>query len=741
MLIALLAGGLWAGASPAAVAATGERCEAALAATNDYRNGMAAHAAPLPDGRSVVFLASGPRDRVQKLYRFDAGGGAALMIASAQTLGAGTGGLSVEERARRERARVSASGIADYGLSSDGRSALVVLNGAMSLVDTGTGTVRHLPGAGWIAPAFSPSGRLVAAVRDNDLHVIDPADGTDRALTTGGTDVVTHGLAEFAAEEELDRLDGFWWSPGGDRLVVETADSSGVEQHYIADPSDPSKAPVSFRYPQAGTTNAVVTLAIVGVDGGKPVPVSWDRAAFPYVARVVWPARGALSLVVLNRDETDERVLAVDPATGATRTLLEERDAAWINLTPFAFARGQMTLPRWLEDGSGFLWASERTGQWQLELRRADGSLAHAVTPAGFRFSALHDVDPRTASAVVSGGPDRLSEELYRVPLRGGSPVALTHARGMHTASFGSGHGAFVDAESLADGGDAVVLRDGSGAVVATVPSAAETPAEGVNVAFTTVGKDGFDAAIVRPHGWRAGEKLPVVLSVYAGPGFKTVRASAPLFRAEQCMADHGAFVVSFDGRGTPGRGRDWERATRFDLIDKPLADQVTALEAAAKTVPEMDLSRVAVSGWSFGGYFSAMATIRRPDVFRAGVAGAPPVDFQDYDTAYTERYLGQPAEHPEAYKVSNVLTYAAALSRPLLIVHGLTDDNVYFVNTVKLTQALLRADKPYELLLLPGTHMLPDPMLRTAEEDRVIDFLARTIGVSRSVKRDGGGS
>lgn len=206
-------------------------------------------------------------------------------------------------------------------------------------------------------------------------------------------------------------------------------------------------------------------------------------------------------------------------------------------------------------------------------------------------------------------------------------------------------------------------------------------------------------------------------------------------------MADHGAFVVSFDGRGTPGRGRDWERSTRFDLIDKPLDDQVTALRAAAKSVPEMDLSRVAVSGWSFGGYFTVMATARRPDVFRAGVAGAPPVDFQDYDTAYTERYLGQPAEHPEAYKVSNVLTYAAGLSRPLLIVHGLTDDNVYFVNTVKLTQALLKADKPYELLLLPGTHMLADPKLRTAEADRVVDFLARTIGLGRSGKRDGGGS
>jgi dipeptidyl-peptidase-4 len=196
----------------------------------------------------------------------------------------------------------------------------------------------------------------------------------------------------------------------------------------------------------------------------------------------------------------------------------------------------------------------------------------------------------------------------------------------------------------------------------------------------------------------------------------------------DQCLADHGFIVVSVDGRGTPGRDSAFEHATKGDLIDLPLQDQVDGVQALGKLVPEMDLSRVGVTGWSFGGYFTAMATIRRPDVFKAGVAGAPVVDFADYDTAYTERYLSTPEEDPNGYKVSNVLTYAANLSRPLLIMHGLTDDNVYFQNTVKLTQALIKAGKPYNLLLLPGTHLLPDPLLRQRVDEAREDFLARNL-------------
>ena len=225
-----------------------------------------------------------------------------------------------------------------------------------------------------------------------------------------------------------------------------------------------------------------------------------------------------------------------------------------------------------------------------------------------------------------------------------------------------------------------------------------------------------------------------MVLSVYAGPGVKMIERTPRRLAEDQCLADRGVVVVSFDGRGTPGRGHDWERVTRNDLIDVPLTDQIDGLRALGRRFPALDMSRVGVTGWSFGGYFTAMATIRRPDVFRVGVAGAPPVDFADYDTAYTERYLGTPDADPDGYRRSDVLTYANALKRPLLLIHGLTDDNVYFVNTVKLTEALTAAGIPYDLLLLPGTHLLPDPVLRARVDEARTRFLLAHLG-SRQVQ------
>jgi len=374
---------------------------------------------------------------------------------------------------------------------------------------------------------------------------------------------------------------------------------------------------------------------------------------------------------------------------------------------------------------------AERGGYWQLELHHADGLLAHAVTPSGpFRVDALDDVDFAAKSVVVTASPDRTSFGIFRLPLAGGTPVPISVAPGVHDAAFAQGqHGEFAERFSLADGSAGAALRRIDGSLVAKLPSRAETPPSIPSVQYLTAGTQKFDARVIRPGAFVAGRKYPVVLSVYAGPDFKNVVQAPHATLEDQCLADQGFIVVSLDGRGTPGRDHDFERAIKGDLIDAPLADQIDGLRGLAAVVPEMDLSRVGVEGWSFGGYFTAMAMSRRGDVFAAGVAGAPVVDFADHDTAYTERYLGTPEDFPEAYKVSNVLTYAAGLQRPLLLMHGLTDDNVYFENTFKLTQALIRAGKPYNLLLLPGTHQLPDPVLRARVGEIRAAFLRDNLG------------
>jgi dipeptidyl-peptidase-4 len=700
------------------------QCFANLAATRNYTLGLPLAATPSADGRHVLFLRSPPRQTELGLYAFDTATGAAVPVA----LPGPTMALSVAEKARRERARMTLSGITDYALSQDGKRVLVAQGDRLSVADLDTAQSRPLPGSGWIGPRFSPDGSAVAAVRDNDLYVITPATGAVRRLTTGGSDTLTHGLAEFAAAEELDRFDGTWWSPDSQSLVYEQADTSGVEPHYIADPIHPAQAPVEFRYPRAGTANARVTLGIIGRRGGPTVWIRWDHDEFPYLARVVWTKGGPLSLVLLNRLQTIERVVTVDPATGATRTLLTETDPDWINLTPEAGLRGALPLPHFLPDGSGFLWASEANGTWRMQLRHPDGSLAAVLSPQGLPFAGLVGVDRGQGDVIVAARPDRLGVALFRVPLSGGAAQPLAVTPGLHDATANDGATLLADRFDLADGTAGVAVLDPRGKILATLPSVAETPPRLPHPEFLTAGTGDFDSFVLRPANFHVGRKYPVILSVYAGPGFKTVLRAPRLYLGDQCLADQGFIVVGLDGRGTPGRSRDFERATKFDLIDLPLQDQVDGLQALGRKLPEMDMTRVGVTGWSFGGYFTAMAASRRPDVFRAGVAGAPVVDFADYDTAYTERYLGLPQDQPQAYRLSNVLTYAARLDIPLLIMHGLTDDNVYFENTVKLTQTLIEAGKPYQLLLLPGTHLLEDPLLATRVGQERTAFFARTL-------------
>ena len=713
-----------ASAAPSAATPAGS-CEAAAAITRNDTLGAPRDAVPTPDGRSVLYLRSGPRDTALALYRFDPATRQETVLAAPET---GQEHLSVAEKARRERARMTLSGITDFALSPDGHTVLVSEADRLSVVSLPGGETREVTGRGWIAPRLSPDGRFVAAVRDDDLHVVDLASGTEHAITSGGTDTLTHGLPEFAASEELDRADGTWWSPDSRTLLYEESDTSGVEPHFIADPAHPERAPVMFRYPRAGTANARVRLFLVARDGGTPRPVAWDSVAYPYLVRVVWPKGHApLTLVVMNRPETEQRLLAVDPGTGSVRTLLDETDPAFIDTSP-VLGLASAPLPRWLADGSGFFWASDRTGPWRLELHRADGTLDRVLTPPGLSFVSLDDVDLAHGTATVTAAPDSLDVALYRIGFRDATaaPRAIASEPGIHAARFADGaHGILVDRFRGADGRAASLVRDASdGHVVATLPSRAETPPP-LHVAFTRAGPLGFDAAIVRPDDIRRGVRYPVVLAVYGGPEVKLVQRDPRLFIEDQCLADHGFVVVSLDGRGTPLRGHDWERAIKGDLLDVPLDDQVAGLQALGARYPELDLARVGITGWSFGGFLTAAATMRRPDVFKVGVAGAPPTDWSQYDTAYTERYLGTPDSDPDGYRTSSAITYAGQLRRPLLLIHGQTDDNVYFVNTSLLTDALLRAGRPYDLLLLPGTHLLSDPVLRARVDEARADFLA----------------
>lgn len=701
-----------------------------LAETRNYTLGQPVGAKLTPDGAAVIFLRGGPRDPVLRLYELDVTSGIERELLTPESLlGAADEIISAQEKARRERARVTNRGFTAFDLSQDGRRVLVTLSGRLYVLnraqpDGETPAVVALPGEGWIDPRFAPDGTAIAAVRAGELHVMELADLKVRALTSGAREGLTHGLAEFVAQEEMSRAQGYWWAPDSQSLAYQQTDESEVEIRYVADPLHPEQEPTKFYYPKAGSPNAKVRLGVISRQGGETTWVHWDAEQYPYLARVAWQQTAApLCVLVQDRRQQNQVLLAVDPTTGDAHELLREHEPAWLNLD------GELVLPRWLKSGRQFVWTTERSGQWQVELRAADGSFLHAITPPDFIYNELLHVDEAQGWVYVRGSLDPVETHVWRFPLAGGQGRQLTSGRGMHHAGFARHAPVWLHEFTLIDGQRGTVVRDDDSTGLAAINSLAEEPRQWPAVDFVrTGGEPDFNAAIVRPRNFQPGKNYPVILYVYAGPTSTVVTADATRFLTDQWMADQGYLVVRIDGRGTPYRGRDWERMVRGNLIDVALQDQVDGLAALAEQIPELDLTRVGVTGWSFGGYFSAMAAMRRPDVFRCAVVGAPVITWENYDTYYTERYLGLPQENPDAYKVSSVLTYVDELRRPLLIFHGLTDDNVYFQHALQLADALYRAGKPHEIVPLTGTHMVNDPVVKLRQQQRIMEFFARHL-------------
>jgi len=695
-----------------------------------FRAGSPSGISITPDGGAVLFLQSEPGSRVQDLYELDTRTGAARVLLTAEEiLGGEEEQLSAEERARRERMRQSARGIASYRLSDDGAKILVPLSGRLYVVDRATLGVRTLPEVeGFpIDPRFSPDGQKVAAGHGGDLYVHEIETGVVTRLTDSASEAISNGVSEFVAQEEMRRYRGYWWSPDSTRIVYQRTDESDVETVTILDPFKLGNEPQSWRYPRPGEANAEVRLGVIDAAGGETTWIEWDRDAYPYLATVKWSEDAPLTLSVQNRAQTELLVLEASPSAGSTRALHRESDRAWINL--------DQSVPRWIDGGGAFLWLTERNGAWQLEVRSREGEFVRALNETGFGLRGLVGVDEEKGVAYVSAAETPTQSHVFALPLDGrGDPVDYTsHLGGMHSFTVEEGTDVVVHtSRSLDDLARTYVrrLRGGTlGDVLAEVPRNTPEPGFTTNLELTSVeGSETFYSMIVRPRDFDPGRRYPVILHVYGGPHSQRVVESAGGYLMDQWIADHGFIVVWIDGRGTPNRGRYWERAIKYNFIDAPLADQVEALDLLGERHAEMDLSRVGVFGWSFGGYFSAMAAMRRPDVFDAAIAGAPVTDWRDYDTHYTERYIGVPGQDrraEQAYEASDVLTYADRLEIPLMIIHGTADDNVYLTHALKMSDALTRAGKAHVFLPLAGhTHMVVEPQIVKRMYESMMGFL-----------------
>lgn len=723
-----------------------------------------------PDGPVVLFLRTDAGDDpVTHLWRHDPQDGSTVKLVDARALGDG-GQLPAEERARRERAREQAGGIVSFAVDDAIGLAAFTLAGRLYTVEVTTGEVAEHPTA---APAFdprpSPDGRAVAYHAADGLHVIElvagPGEpGTTRELVSEPG--VSWGRAEFVAAEEMGRGRGAWWSGDSAALAVARVDESQVPRWTIADPANPWTTPATHPYPAAGSVNADVSLWIVEVATGTRTEVEWDRQRDEYLAHVGWGA-DPLTLLVQPRDQRAARVLTADPASGATTLVREWTDAAWVELVPGS--------PRWC--GAALLTVEDRAeyGEGGTRALCVNGIVR---TPAGLQVRELVGANPLTGRdghvsadertrgsatfhASPAGDPTRI--DTYRVLLDPDGDAAVwshtdEHRPGIRRVVPGRPPGGGSDETATTPSVQLTATLDGAAPRVTVLWAKPEPRVDGVVAEHSvdlehdlevvaevpvltarprmlSLGGRGLRAALLLPSDDDGTSPLPVLLDPYGGPHAQRVMHAQAAYLTSQWLADQGFAVLVVDGRGSPGRGPAWEREMHRDLATVALQDQIDALHAVVEIEPRLDPTRVGIRGWSFGGYLAALAVVRRPDVFRAAIAGAPVTDWRLYDTHYTERYLGHPDEHPEAYAVSGVIDRDGHLRDALpwdpdappglLLIHGLADDNVVAAHALRLSSALLADGRAHTFLPLSGvTHMTPQEAVAEHLLTRQVAFL-----------------
>ncbi len=657
------------------------------------------------DGSSVLFLRSnGPNDPSNNLWSIRPGGEAHVLFDAGAH---GDGELTAAEKARRERKREQAGGVVAYAARADNSEVVFALGGELHVVRGGQTTPIATNGNAF-DPRFEPGGARIMYASGSSLRVTNGT--TDRLVlgTDEGGETVSWGTAEFVAAEEMGRTRGYWWSPGGGRVVACRVDTAPVEQWWISSPERPEVAPRPIRYPAAGTSNAEVQLWIVDVEGGPQRQLDWVRDEFEYLADVSWlevDGTEVIRCTVQTRDQKTLVILDIDPDSGEATELQRVTDTQWVELqagTPHQSDLGVVTI---VDDGRRRLAIDGNTidhGDYQVRnlIGVEAGAVLATVTTDG--------TDSVVARLAPGGELDMVSEPgHFASAVAGGGTMALTTARPDGDTDYEI---------RWADGTTSIVDSHGGSPGFPCAPE------------FHFVAARALATALCLPAN-HDGSPLPVLLDPYGGPHAQRVLRQRNAFSTSQWFAEQGFAVVVVDGRGTPGRGPAFEREIWGDFATKVLDDQIDALTALAASRDELDLSRVGIRGWSFGGYLAALAVMRRPDVVHAAVSGAPVTDWALYDTHYTERYIGHPARHPDNYEKSSLISDAPTLSRPLMLIHGLADDNVVAAHTLKLSQALLEAGRPHEVLPLSGvTHMTPQAQVAENLLHLQRDFLMRAL-------------
>jgi len=711
-----------------------------------------------PDGKLVTYLQGKPdaKDRLD-IWAYDTSSRRTRVLVDSAALVADEGKLSPEEEARRERARTSSlAGIVEYEFSPNSRYLLIPLSGDLYLYDlraaSAAAAVRRLTStpAAETDARFSPRGRYVSYVRDQNLFVFELSTGRELAITRAGDGLLSFGVAEFIAQEEMDRSTGYWWSPNEQRIAYTRVDESTVDEVERFEIYAESIKVIRQRYPAAGRPNARVDLFVHDLDQASDRELPEASAGDGYLARVNWfPDSSALAVQRQPRDQKLLQLWRVDASSGAGRLLVEERSNTWVDL------HDELTF---LKQRPAFIWSSARSGYDHLYLFDYEGRLFRPITAGPWmvagsgRERAIETVDEARGLVYFTANRDTpLERHLYVAPLEGPSDTAgiesgikrLTREAGWHANTLSSDGKVWLNTFSTSDSPPSLSLRRTDGSLIDVLvanrvddshPYAPYLPLHQPTEFGTLKASDGqtLHYQLTRPVGMRAGRRYPVIVEVYGGPGVQNVRrAWGGLFR--QYLAQQGYVVFTVDNRGSAFRGRAFEGALYRRMGTVEVEDQIRGVDYL-RTLPFVDGTRIGVFGWSYGGYMALLSMVKAPGHFTAGASGAPVTDWRLYDTHYTERYMSTPDDNLEGYREGNVMTYADQLTGPLLIMHGMADDNVLFTHSTVLLKKLQDLRKPFEVMPYPGSK---HALLRFGSTgphayDTIVRFFARTLRPDR---------
>ena len=682
-----------------------------------------------PDGSLITLLKPRVDDKERlDLWAIDSRTGAERMLVDSRKTGSGAD-LSEAEKMQRERDRsvAGSTGIVSYDWSPDGKSILVPVDGDLYLAGL-DGNVTRLTHTsdGELNGVVSPKGGFVSFVRGGNLFV-QPVGGQERQLTQGASDTVSWGLAEFVAQEEMDRRTGYWWSPDDRMIAVARVDESPVGIVTRTAIGGEGTRVYQQRYPAAGSPNALVELHVMRPDGSGQVKVDLGKDADIYLARVNWSKDGrTLYVQRQSRDQKTLDLLAVDPQTGKARTVLTEKAKSWINLSNNFHSLG---------DGS-FIWWSEKSGHGHLY--HVQGQRWTALTSGEWEVRDLVGLDEDLGIAYFTGNRETpLEQQLYAAPLNGRGPVRQLTSSGWWNDGVMDGAATrLVVARSNSDQPRQLYLADVDGKRVRWLSENAVTGdhpyapylSSHVPTRFGTVkAADGSTlyTRIMTPP-LEPGKRYPVFMIHYGGPGAGRVVTNQWNSPVYQYLVDRGWIVFAIDNRGTPDRGKAFEDQLYRAMGTVEVEDQLKGVEWL-KSQPYVDPVRIATYGWSYGGYLSLKLLEKAPGVFSAAVAGAPVTRWELYDTHYTERYLGMPQDKPSAYPASGAVDEAVKIKDPLLVIHGMSDDNVVFDNATALIARMQSAAVPFEMMVYPGqTHRVGGPGISVHLWRTIEDFLAR---------------